>query len=74
MSVEDLNMAAEKEKTILEVVHRLGKYELVVNFNMELFSFLKEKPNLERHGIKLSITFGFKLHDLKLLYPLVRSI
>lgn len=41
---------------------------------MQLFSILKEKPNLERHGLKPSITVAYKLNDLKLLYPVARSI
>lgn len=47
---------------------------MVVNFNMNFFNILKEKPNLDRYGIKLSITVGFKISDLKLLYPMVCSI
>ncbi len=41
---------------------------------MSLFNILKEKPNLERHGLKSSITVAYKLNDLKLLYPVARSI
>ena len=59
---------------MLDIVQRIDKYELVVNFNMQLFSILKEKPNLERHGLRPSITIAYKLNDLKLLYPVARSI
>lgn len=72
--MSEVNTTQEKEKTVFDIVQRLNKYELVVNFNMNFFNILKEKPNLDRYGIKLSITVTFKISDLKLLYPLVCSI
>lgn len=69
-----INVGAEKEKTVLGIVQRLDKYELVVNFNMQLFNILKEKLNLERYGYRTSIAAIYKLSDLKLLYPIARSI
>ena len=72
--VGDVNVTLEKEKTVLDIVQRFDKFEMVVNFNMQLFSILKEKPNLERHGLRPSITIAYKLNDLKLLYPVARSV
>lgn len=73
-SIKAVNVASEKEKSVLEIVQRLDKYELVVNFNMQLFNFLKEKPILERHGLRTTYSDNFKINDLKLLYPVARSI
>lgn len=72
--ITSINVATEKEKSVLDIVQRLDKYELVVNFNMQLFEILKDKPNLERHGFRASITVTYKLNDLKILYPIARSI
>lgn len=47
---------------------------MVLNFNTNFFNILKEKPNIDRIGIKLSISVTFKLTDFKLLYPLVCSV
>ena len=73
-NIQKINVANEKEKSVLDIIQRLDKYELVINFDMSLFNILKEKPNLERHGLKPSITVAYKLNDLKLLYPVARSI
>ena len=72
--ISAVNVATEKEKMVLEIVQRLDRYELVVNFNMQLFNILKEKPNLERHGLVPSIRVTYKFNDLKQLYPVARSI
>lgn len=69
-----INVTQEKEKTVLDIVQRLDKYELVLNLNMSMFSILKEKSNLERHGLRPSITVTYKLTELKHLYPAARSI
>ena len=40
-----------------------------------MFSILKEKKNLDRHGFRLpSITHTYKLNDLYYIYPVARSI
>ena len=70
----EVNTNVEKEKTVFDIVNRLNKYELVVNFNMDFFNILKEKPNLDRYGCKSSMTVDFKISDLKHLYPIVCSI
>jgi hypothetical protein len=72
--ITDVNVQSEKEKPVFDIIQRLDKYEMVVNFNMQLFNILKEKPNLERHGFKPSITVAYKLNDLKLLQPYARSV
>jgi dynein heavy chain 1 len=72
--INQVNVGNEKEKSVLDIIQRLNNYELVVNFNMQLFEILKEKPNLERHGLRPSITVTYKLNDLKQLYPVARSI
>ena len=73
-SVTDVNTNLEKDKTVLDIVQRLNRYEIVVNFNMNFFNILKEKPNLDRYGCKTSMIVGFKISDLKNLYPIVSSI
>ena len=72
--VGEVNVNVEKEKKVLDIVQRFDKFEIVVNFNMQLFSILKEKTIVERHGPRPSFTIAYKLIDLKLLYPVVRSV
>lgn len=69
-----MNVSVEKDKPVLEIQQRLDKLELVVNFNTRLFDILKEKPNLERHGLHPGITATHKLNDLKNMQPWARSI
>ena len=59
---------------MLDVIQRLDKFELVVNFNMSLFNFLKERQILEKHNLRTNYSDNFKINDLKLLYPMARSI
>jgi len=47
---------------------------MILNFNTNFFNILKEKPNIDRIGIKLSITVNFKITDINFLYPLVCSV
>jgi len=80
MYVTNLNVAAEREKSIFRIDQRGNKYSLALNFNESLFRLSKEKANLEKviqhfelpH--RMNMPAKFKSESLEPIYPIAMSL
>lgn len=78
--VTNLNVQAERDKSIFRIEQRGNKFNLVLNFNENLFSLSKEKINLEKviqHfelPYKMAMAARFKSETLEPIYPIAMSL
>ena len=62
--IQSINVQHEKDKQIFEIDQRMGKYELVLNFNQKLFSLFKEQANLKRLLFKPTLSITLKSQEV----------
>lgn len=58
--ITGINVQTEKDKQIFEIEQRMGKYEMVLNFNPKFFHLFKEQNNLKILGFRPSLSVTLK--------------